>query len=192
MNRPLRSILTLTTLGAALALAGCATPPKPLRGDFSGVVPSQAAGTEQVGDMVRWGGRIIAVEPSPQGTCFEILGRKLSGTARPMGDIDHSQGRFLACREGFYDPAIFTTERDVTVTGRIGAFETRRIGEYDYRYPRVAAEVIYLWPQQVQQRIYYNDPFWSMQYGAWGWGYPYRPIMVRPVPMTAPTPPPSK
>lgn len=182
---------TLLLLTAAATLTACATPPKPLRGDFTPVAPGQIASAQRAGDVVRWGGRIVAVEPSPEQTCFEILGRDLSGSARPVRDADHSQGRFIACRAGFYDPAIFTTERDVTITGRIVDFQTRRIGEYDYRYPQVAAEVIYLWPQQAQERLYYADPFWP-GYAGWGWGYRHPPVLIRTAPRAETTPPPEK
>jgi outer membrane lipoprotein len=183
MNR----ILILSLL--SIAIAGCATAPKPLRGEFAPTAPEQSALSGQVGDLVRWGGRIISVEPSPQQTCFEIVARELSSNARPVQAEDHSLGRFIACRAGFYDPAIFTDERDVTFTGRIVGFESRRIGEYDYRYPRLAAEVVYLWPVRVaQDRVYFNDPFWPGYYGGWG----YRaPVIVRPVPKSESTTPPS-
>lgn len=182
-------------LATTASLVGCATPPKPLRGSFAPVVPIEAAGAERVGDLVRWGGRIVAVDTSPAQTCFEILGRELAADARPVKNADQSHGRFIACRAGFYDPAIFTTERDVTITGRVSSFETRRIGAYDYRYPHIAAEVIYLWPQQVlqQPRPYYNDPFWPGYYGYWGYRYP--PILIRTAPRNdrpAPQPAPSK
>ena len=176
---------------AAAMLGACATPPKPLRGDFAPIAPGQAAGTERIGDTVRWGGRIVALEHTSTLTCFEILGRDLSGNARPVRDADHSQGRFIACRDGFYDPAIFTTERDVTVTGRIIDFETRSIGHYSYRYPKVAAEVIYLWPQQTQERLYYTDPFWP-GYAGWGWGYRHPPVLIRSAPKAEKTPPSEK
>lgn len=182
MNRSFQTLAIWIVSGATLALAGCATPPKPLRGEFAPVVPAQAVGANQVGDSIRWGGRIIAVEPTQQETCFEILSRGLSGNARPLNKLDESQGRFLACRSGFYDPAIFTNERDLTITGQIVGFETRQIGEYTYQYPRVAADVVYLWPQISQERVYYNDPFWPSHYGPWGWGMPYRPVILRPAP----------
>lgn len=178
-------------IAAGIVLVGCATPPKPLRGQFTAVVPAQAASAGQPGEVVRWGGRIIAVQPSPQETCFEILGRDLSGNARPVSDADQSQGRFIACRGGFYDPAIFTTERDVTVTGRVTGFEERQIGEYPYRYPIVAADVIYLWPQQTQVRAYYSDPFWPGYHGYW-WGHYHRPIVVRSVAPRRTESPPAK
>jgi len=180
---------TLTLFILTAALAGCATAPKPLRGEFAATVPEQSALGGQTGDRVRWGGRIVAVAPTPQETCIEILARELNASARPVTSADHSLGRFIACRAGFYDPAIFTTERDLTITGRIVGFETRRIGEYDYRYPRVAADVVYLWPERVaQERIYFNDPFWPGYYGGWGFR---APIIIRPAPKAPETPPPS-
>ncbi len=170
------------------ALAGCATAPKPLRGEFAATAPEQSALEGRAGDLVRWGGRIIHVAPSPQRTCFEILARELGSSARPVPSADHSLGRFIACRSGFYDPAIFTSERDVTITGRIVDFETRRIGDFDYRYPRLDAEVIYLWPERLaQDRIYFQDPFWPGYYGGWGFRVP---ILVRPAPKSEPAPPP--
>jgi outer membrane lipoprotein len=32
---------------------------------------------------------------------------------------------------------VFGKNREVTFTGRIDGYENRRIGEYDYRFPRV-------------------------------------------------------
>ena len=77
---------------------------------------------------------------------------------------DASGGRFIACRAGFYDPAIFQVDREVTVTGVVDGFETRRIGEYDYRFPRLAADVIYLWP--VRERV---DVVHEPVPGPWWW-----------------------
>lgn len=191
MNRT-ASLLSLAI--ASAALAGCATAPKPLRGEFAPLAPQQASAAEAVGDSVRWGGRIVTVTPADSSTCFEILGRDLSDSARPTRiDTDVSNGRFLACRDGFYDPAIFTADRDVTVTGRIAGYETRPIGEYDYRYPRVAADVIYLWPERRPEDYYqtYQSPFWPM-YRPWGfWGGHYVPMRVPYRAAPAPRPAPS-
>ena len=60
-------------------------------------------------------------------------------------------GRFIACRTGFYDPAVFEPNREMTFTGRIEAYDTRKIGGFDYRFPRVAADVVYLWP--IRERV---------------------------------------
>lgn len=169
----------------ALLMAGCATAPKPLQGDFAAVLPEEASASQAVGESVRWGGSIVAAEPSADQTCIEVLGRDLNESARPRATPDVSAGRFLACRSGFYDPAIFAAEREVTVTGRIDGYETRRIGEYDYRYPRVAADTIYLWPERRDVRVYHPAPFWPV-YRPFGWGgyyAPYRIVTPRAVPV---------
>lgn len=181
---------TPTLLCAVVALtAACATAPKPLRGEFASLAPEQASAAQATGDSVRWGGRIVSVTPDDTSTCFEILGRDLGDTARPTRAADLSNGRFLACRAGFYDPAIFAPDRDVTVTGRIAGFETRPIGEYDYRYPKVAADVIYLWPER-SEVVMHPHPmaFWPM-YRPYHWGGYYAPIRV-PYKQDAPAPKP--
>ncbi|MBB5206809.1 Slp family lipoprotein [Chiayiivirga flava] len=172
------TVKTPVLLCVAAVLAGCATAPRPLRGEFAPLVPLQASEAQATGDAVRWGGRIVSVTPDERATCFEILGRDLGDTARPTRVADESNGRFLACRAGFYDPAIFTSERDVTVTGRIEGYELRPIGDYEYRYPRVAADVIYLWPERTEYRYDpYPVSFWPM-YRPYFWGGYYRPVRV--------------
>lgn len=161
---------------AVLALAGCAAAPKPLRGEFAPLQPADASAAQRLGDTVRWGGTLVAVTPSRDETCFEVLGRDLGETARPRRADDTSSGRFLACRAGFYDPAIFAPDREVTITGRVAGFETRRIGEYDYTYPRVAADIVYLWPERRNDDHYYHaDPFWPSYRPFW-WGGYYVPV----------------
>ena len=91
---------------------------------------------------------------------------------------DQSQGRFIACRAGFYDPAVFEAGRDVTFIGKIDGYQNTRIGEYDYRLPKLSADVIYLWPEQRQVDVVpypYGPwgpgpwgPYWG-GYGRWGW-----------------------
>lgn len=130
---------------AAVVLAACRTVPDPLLGEYAALTPNEAARSDSRGQVVRWGGTLAAVEPLPDRTCFQIVGRKLDKRARPILE-DRSSGRFLACRAGFYDPEVFAEGRSVTVTGTIDGAEERTIGEYTYRHPRVAAEVIYLWP----------------------------------------------
>ncbi|MEO6064874.1 MAG: Slp family lipoprotein [Lysobacterales bacterium] len=156
-----------------LALIGCATAPRPLQGEFTQVRPLDAARAD--GAKVRWGGSIIAVEPRAGETCFEVLGRELGSSARPR-PTDTSDGRFLACRSGFYDPAVFKAGRDITVVGALAGTEVRKVGEFDYSYPRVTASALYLWPERseviVEHRaspFFFYSPFW--------YGYS-RPIFI--------------
>src|SRR3546814_12139115 len=80
-----------------------------------------------------------------------MISTRLNANGRPYWATDDTGGRFIACRAGFYDPAVFEKNREVSFTGRIDGYENRRIGGYDYRFPRVAADVVYLW--QIRERV---------------------------------------
>ncbi|UXI69637.1 Slp family lipoprotein [Tahibacter amnicola] len=157
--------VSLIVLSATLA--ACATAPAPLRGEFASQSPAMPA---RDGDAVRWGGEVIQVTTEANRSCFEILARDLNDSARPR-QRDESAGRFLACRKGFYDPEVFAKGREVTVTGVLSGMEERLVGEFRYRYPKVEADVIYLWRKPVETvRVYdpypwfYWDPFWHRHY----------------------------
>lgn len=135
----------LSVLPLFLLLTGCVSMPAALQGEFAPIQPAEAARSGEVGVPVRWGGRVVQVQPLERYTCFEIVGVRLDDFGRPFSR-DRSSGRFLACRGGFYDPEVFLPGREVTISGRVDGFENRRIGGYDYRYPRLAADVIFLWP----------------------------------------------
>ena len=175
---PLRllAVAALTALAAA-----CATAPEPLRGTFAPISPDEATRSGADGELVRWGGTIIAADPRADATCFEVLGRPLGDNARPR-DTDVGTGRFLACRGGFYDPAIFGEGREMTVVGRVAGSEVRPVGDYAYPYPRVDADVVFLWPERDERDVYYVGALgWYHHPRFWGGYYmrPYRPIIVR-------------
>lgn len=165
------------------ALGACATAPVPLKGEFSTITPSASVSSGQAGEHVRWGGEIIKVNPGDSETCFEILSRELDSSARPR-KRDNSDGRFIACRAGFYDPEVFSKGREITVTGRLDGSEVGKVGQFDYTYPKLAADAIYLWPKRplvIEQRdAWPYDPFWGPRYGGWWgggfWGAP--PIVI--------------
>lgn len=185
---------------AVATLAACATVPQPLQGTYTQVtsVSAQQESNGASGAQVRWGGQIIKTEPGPQETCFYVLQRPLDDQARPKeGSSDsETQGRFVACRAGFYDPEVFTRGRDITVVGVIQGNMSEKIGDYNYAYPRVEANVVYLWPKRVAVNYGpgwydpYWGPYWGPGWGPWGpwggwgaWGgyYPTR-VIVRPPP----------
>ena len=162
---------------AAVMLGACATAPQPLQGAFLGLTPEQAVAGQQIGAAVRWGGRIVATTPGADSTCFQVVSTPLNSSGRPDSNrADTAQGRFVACRQGFYDPAVFTAGREVTFVGRVqSTSESVRIGEYDYRLPLLAADVVYLWPVINEIRVR-TDPWgpWGPWGGPWGpWGGPW-------------------
>ncbi|RPE81250.1 Slp family lipoprotein [Vulcaniibacterium tengchongense] len=155
---------------SAVLLAACATQPKPLQGEFASITPRDAAANDSTGAAVRWGGRIVQVEPQSNRTCFEMISTNLGTTGRPSWGSDDTGGRFLACRTGFYDPAVFEKNREVTFVGRVSGYETRKIGGYDYRFPVVDADVVYLWPQRETVDVIYNN-YPPHPWPWWGWGW---------------------
>ena len=163
---------------AIAGLSGCAIVPAPIAGkDFAPLTPQQAAAQNARGTRVRWGGEIITVEPKADTTCFEVLARELHVDARPSRR-DASDGRFIACGKGFYDPAVYAKGRDLTVTGETAGTEQRLVGEHNYNYARVEADGIYLWPKRERMPYYdpwspfYCDPFWGPCAGPYFWAPP--------------------
>lgn len=160
MNTRLAVLATATAL-----LTACASQPQPLQGAFAQISPGDAIATDSTGAMVRWGGRIVDVEPQPNRTCFEMISTRLGVTGRPYWASDDVGGRFIACRTGFYDPALFERNREVTFIGRVAGYENRRIGQYDYRFPRVEADVVYLWAVRERVDVVTRPAPWPW----WGW-----------------------
>src|SRR4051794_32084492 len=156
-----QAVQFLVVAAIAAALGACVTVPAPLQGQFAPATPRDAAASN--GQLVRWGGEIITVDPHADQTCFEILARELDGAARPYSR-DPSNGRFIACRNGFYDPEEFKRGRDITIVGHVSGTEQRKGGEFDYTYPHVAADTIYLWPERP---LYVASPYYYDPWGPW-------------------------
>ncbi len=167
----------LISIVALILVAGCVSTPEPLRGSFAAVTQQQAQTENATGQRVRWGGEIISTTPHQNETCIEALGRALDNdTGRPISS-DDTQGRFIACAQGFYDPSVYAKGREMTVVGTLSEAVNKKIGEYDYRYPRVAVEQLYLWakrPQYTPTPPYYGpfydpfyDPFLYNQFRRW-------------------------
>ena len=157
-------VIKHVTIAALLActLGACVSMPTPLQGTYSALLPAQSGEQNANGEHVRWGGTIVKVDTHSDRSCFEIVGTKTDSDGRPER-LDKSEGRFIACRNGFYDPVVFSAGRELTVTGTITGFETRKIGDYDYRYPQVAADVVYLWPERQNNTRMIVEPipyFW--------------------------------
>lgn len=156
-------IRTLPALALTALLAACATHPQPLQGEYAALTARDAVQSGATGSPVRWGGRIVQVEPRADSTCFEMVSAPLDSHGRPYW-ADDTGGRFIACRAGFYDPAVFEVNREVTFTGRLAGHESRSIGGYSYRFPLVDADVVYLWPRRDRTVITRPAPW------PW-WGY---------------------
>jgi outer membrane lipoprotein len=159
---------------ALLIFAGCAhRGPEAIRlAEVQPVTVAQAKTTpEQFENVrVRWGGTLVNVENRERETLIEILSRSLDPNGYP--DAAGSAGpRFLVRIAGFVDPAEYAADRLITVVGRINGTTTGHIGEYEYRYTLIDADVVHLWPITPPQPccpLYSRyDPWYYPWYGPW-------------------------
>jgi len=121
---------------ATTLVAACVSQPVPLQGQFTPITPRQAADHDSNGAVVRWGGRIVGVEPGNNRTCFEMLATTLDYTGRPYWATDDVGGRFIACRTGFYDPALDASPADLDLYPAHGA-----VRRSSFRLPRPPARL---------------------------------------------------
>lgn len=174
--------LRLAFVSLLLILGACATNvPEAIReappGNFS-LSEVQRDVAAHIGQRVRWGGRIAAVDNRAKETWLDIVAQPLDSDGRPRTG-DASLGRFLARVTGFLDPAVYAKGRLVTVAGPVEGALTRPIGEYPYRYIVVKADTVKLWEPTEQRPAHYRDPFYDPFYDplwrsrAYPWHAPY-------------------
>lgn len=155
-KRSIRRVVPILTALAALALAGCASVPLSPPGPYADLTPQDAVNTANVGARVRWGGEIISTTPKTDRTCFVVLALPLYAGGEPSNSQTRTLGRFVACSPGFYDPALYTPGRQITIAGNIQRFENRKVGGYDYRMPVIDSGAPHLWP--IEPRVQYVTP----------------------------------
>lgn len=176
-----RSAIATISLGGLLALGACTTIPAPLKGKFTSITPRQAQSGQYTGATVRWGGLIVDTTPGKADTCFRVMGTRLARNGEPLASSQSDfEGRFLACAKGFYDPELYARGRHVTFIGTITGVQHEKVGNYDYPYPHLRANVVYLWPREpvrTHTDVYYMNGWWG-PYGTWGWW----PWMTAPMP----------
>ena len=143
----MRATTTALALLGILLLAGCAGTTQNDAASDPARVPPDTVVTDlprYEGQRVEWGGQIVAVHNLRNRTELEVLAYPLSSAGRPDTNAT-PQGRFLAVRGGFLEPADYASGRLVTVSGLVGPAREGSVGEARYLYPTVSAETLRLW-----------------------------------------------
>jgi outer membrane lipoprotein len=124
---------------------------------------------EYKGKTIFWGGGILGLSNSPDGTSLEILQIPLDASGEPE-HRESSQGRFIARTAKYLDREIYEKNRRLTVVGKVEGKEAHPIaqGEMNYTYPLVRIERLYLWPKLLQRQPLYWAPYWPGSY--WDYG----------------------
>ena len=125
-----------------------------------------------LGRSVRLGGRIVKVENRQQNSWISVVAMPLQGNGKPRRS-DQSPGRFIAQVKGFVDPAVYSKNRRITVVGRFEKMLSQKIGEYNYPYPLIITDDVYLWPRAPKVRYTPVNTLWP--YSPWYGPYDYYP-----------------
>lgn len=133
-----------------------------------------------VGEKVLWGGIILSSRNEADKTVFEVIQTPLDYLDKPK-DPDRSKGRFLVEAAGFYDTAIYSEGRELTIAGEITGMRKEKLGETVYAYPVVRPIEMHLWKIETEPPTpyypYFYDPFYDPYYPYYPylWPYPYSP-----------------
>ena len=142
------------------------------------------APSEYIGRTVMFGGNVIRAKRTDAGTEVEVLQLP---TAKEGGVTEErllSEGRFLAVREQFLDPASVPAGTPITVIGTVKGETTRQLDESDYTYPILEIKHIIDWKSVAAQRGRDRSPYYGAyyppygysgfsRYGYGGWGGPF-------------------
>ena len=133
------------------------------------------APSEYVGRTVMIGGNVIKVKRTEAGTEMEILQLPTEKEGTLTEERHRSEGRFLAVREAFLDPASFPQGTPITVIGTVKGETTRPLDESDYTYPILEVKHIIDWNSIAAQRRRDRNPYYGAYYPPYGPSgfYPY-------------------
>lgn len=100
------------------------------------------------GKIVVLGGEVLKAKRLKYGTQIELLQLPLDKDERPILDRRRSQGRFLAIRQEFLDPATMVNGTTVTIVGEVSGAKTEPLDDVEYWYPLLTVKHLHTWRAQ--------------------------------------------
>jgi len=158
-------------------------------------VDLKAAPANYVGRVIMAGGVVISAKRTKDQTEIEILQLPTEGGEPSTTDRLRSEGRFLAVREEFLDPASVPPGTPITVIGVVKGSTTRSLDDSEYIYPILDIKHLTDWSAVASQQsrgsaAAFYGPHYS-PFGYWGRPYGYSPYFGRPYPFYSQPRPPS-
>ena len=166
----------LPALSTLLIASGCATGDSlESTGPRLTYAQLKAAPETYRGQPIILGGKVLTAKRLKEETRIEILQLPLASSLRPNVDLSTSQGRFIATKKEFLDPATIPSGTFVTVTGEVTGSVILPLDETDYTFPAVEIKTLRVWPKEEEPpRIrpyigpsYYWGPYWSPYWRPW-------------------------
>jgi len=157
-------------------------------------VDVKAAPANYAGRVIMAGGVVISAKRTKDQTEIEILQLPTEGGEPSTADRLRSEGRFLAVREEFLDPASVPPGTPITVIGVVKGSTTRPLDDSEYSYPILDIKHFTDWSRVASQRsegsaAAFYGPYYS-PFGYWGRPYGSSPYLGRPFPFyNQPRPP---
>ena len=135
----------------------------------------KSAPSEYVGRTVMIGGTVIRAKRTGTGTELEVLQLPTAKDGPLTEERLQSEGRFLAVRETFLDPASLPEGTPITVIGTVTGETARQLDESDYTYPILDVQHIIDWNSIAAQRRRDRSPYYGYYYPPHGYGgfFPY-------------------
>jgi outer membrane lipoprotein len=159
----------------------------------------QASPGNYVGRVIMVGGVVIKAKRTKDQTEIEVLQLPTEGGGPSTTERIRSEGRFLAVREEFLDPATVPPGTPITVIGVVSGSTTRPLDESEYTYPVLDIKHLIDGSAAASQQsgggaAAFYGPYYS-PFGYWGRPYGYYPYFGRPHPFFSqprpPSPPPA-
>jgi len=156
-----------------------------------------AAPDNYVGRVIMVGGVVISAKRTKDQTEIEVLQLPTEGGGPSTTARLRSEGRFLAVRAEFLDPASVPPGTPITVIGVVSGSTTRPLDESEYIYPVLDIKHLIDWSTVASQdsgsgAAFFYGPYYP-PYAYWGRPYGYYPYFGRPLPFVIqprPSPPP--
>jgi outer membrane lipoprotein len=157
----------------------------------------KAAADSYIGRIVTVGGIVLTAKRTKDQTEIEILQLPTTGGSVSAKDRLRSEGRFLAVRIEFLDPASVPAGTPITVIGAVRGSTKRLLDESEYSYPILEIKHLIDWNTVASQDsgsgpAAFYGPYYP-PFGYWGSPYGYYPFGGRPYPyfiQPRPSPPP--
>jgi outer membrane lipoprotein len=155
----------------------------------------RAAPGNYVGQVIMVGGVVIKAKRKENRTEIEVLQLPAEAGGPSTTERFRSEGRFMAVREEFLDPATVPPGTPITVIGVVTGSTTRPLDDSEYAYPVLEIKHLTDWSAVALQRSggsagAFYGPYYS-PFGYWGTPYGYNPYFGRPYPYFIQPRPPS-
>ncbi len=121
-----------------------------------------------IGSTLILGGEVLEAKRMKDHTRLVILQLPLEDGVEPVIDRMQSQGRFIAIKHDFLDPAIVPKGTRLTIIGTVTGTHIEPLDEMAYTYPTVTIEHLKVWSKPM---AYPYGPY-PYRYRPYGYG-PY-------------------